>query len=75
MRAGKWIIGSPANQAAPRNGGVGSNAKDVAPQTGASIEVQVTLDPLLADKLAPEQVLYIYAKALRGPPMPRQCLD
>jgi cytochrome c-type biogenesis protein CcmH len=32
--------------------------------------VEVALDPKLAGKLAPGDVLFIYAKAASGPPMP-----
>jgi cytochrome c-type biogenesis protein CcmH len=37
---------------------------------GPHLTVKVTLDPKLKDKLAPSDVLFIYAKAASGPPMP-----
>ncbi|MDR3388922.1 MAG: c-type cytochrome biogenesis protein CcmI [Rudaea sp.] len=37
---------------------------------GPHLTVNVTLDPKLRDKLAPGDVLFIYAKAANGPPMP-----
>jgi cytochrome c-type biogenesis protein CcmH len=37
---------------------------------GPHLTVKVALDPKLKDKLAPTDVLFIYAKAASGPPMP-----
>ncbi len=34
------------------------------------ITVQVTLDPALTSKAKPEDILFVYAKAVGGPPMP-----
>jgi len=39
-------------------------------ETGAHLRVEVALDAKLADKLAPNDVLFVYAKAANGPPMP-----
>ena len=36
----------------------------------AQLHVEVALDPKLRDKLAPGDVLFVYAKAASGPPMP-----
>jgi len=41
-----------------------------AEESGPSLHVDVALDPKLKDKLAPEDVLFVYAKAANGPPMP-----
>jgi cytochrome c-type biogenesis protein CcmH len=41
-----------------------------APATGPSLRVKVALDPAIAAKRKPGQVLYVFAKAERGPPMP-----
>ncbi len=41
-----------------------------APADGPQLHVEVSLDPKLADKLAPGDVLFVYAKAANGPPMP-----
>jgi cytochrome c-type biogenesis protein CcmH len=38
--------------------------------SGPRLQVEVTLDPALKDKLAANDVLFIYAKAASGPPMP-----
>jgi len=40
------------------------------PARGASLQVEVTLSPQLKDKLASGDVLYVYARAPDGPPMP-----
>ena len=37
---------------------------------GPQLQVEVTLDPKLQAKLAPGDVLFVYAKAASGPPMP-----
>lgn len=37
---------------------------------GEQIEVVVEIDPQLADSLAPDQVVYVFARAVSGPPMP-----
>jgi len=39
-----------------------------------AVNVTVTLAPNLASQVSPEQSLFIYAKALRGPPMPLAAL-
>jgi cytochrome c-type biogenesis protein CcmH len=38
--------------------------------SGPHLTVEVALDPKLKDKLAPSDVLFVYAKAANGPPMP-----
>lgn len=37
---------------------------------GAQLHVEVSLNPKLAGKIAPGDVLFVYAKAASGPPMP-----
>lgn len=37
---------------------------------GKSVQVKVTLSPALKDKASPNDLVFIYAKALSGPPMP-----
>ncbi|MGH8324498.1 MAG: tetratricopeptide repeat protein, partial [Steroidobacteraceae bacterium] len=37
---------------------------------GPHLTVDVALDPKLKDKLSPNDVLFVYAKAANGPPMP-----
>lgn len=39
-------------------------------QAAAVIRVKVTLDRKLAGKFQPDDVLYVFARALKGPPMP-----
>ncbi len=46
-----------------------ASAAAPAPQ-GAALQVQVALAPALKDKLAPGDVLFVYARAETGPPMP-----
>jgi len=36
----------------------------------AGIEVSVSMDPTIADRVAPNDTLFVYAKAAAGPPMP-----
>ena len=36
----------------------------------AAIKVKVSLDPALVGKLSPEDTVFVFAKALNGPPMP-----
>ncbi len=36
----------------------------------AAIKVKVSLDPALAGKLSPEDTVFVFAKAVNGPPMP-----
>ncbi|HEY7873084.1 MAG TPA: c-type cytochrome biogenesis protein CcmI [Rudaea sp.] len=45
-------------------------APTAAETSGPQLHVQVSLDPKLAAKLAPGDVLFVYAKAASGPPMP-----
>ena len=41
-----------------------------AASSGASIKVHVALDPALAAQAAPEDTVFIFARAAQGPPMP-----
>jgi cytochrome c-type biogenesis protein CcmH len=45
-------------------------AAPAADAAGPQLHVEVTLDPKLKDKLAAGDVLFVYAKAASGPPMP-----
>ncbi|MHB8679013.1 MAG: c-type cytochrome biogenesis protein CcmI [Rudaea sp.] len=57
---------------APETAGTTSaaTAGTAAPAEGPQLHVEVSLDPKLKDKLAPGDVLFVYAKAVQGPPMP-----
>lgn len=54
-----------ASATAPATG-----ANDASASNGAHITVNVALDPKLKDKVTPNDVLFVYAKAASGPPMP-----
>jgi cytochrome c-type biogenesis protein CcmH len=41
-----------------------------AADSGAAISVEVSLDPTLAERAAPDTTVFVYAKAAAGPPMP-----
>lgn len=70
------VIGTaPTGQAAasaapatPAPAGPAPDAADAA--SGASLQVRVELDPALAAKVSPNDVLYVFARAEAGPPMP-----
>lgn len=50
--------------------GAGKSAPAVAAATVAPIRVRVQIDRKLAGKFAPEDTVYVFARALNGPPMP-----
>jgi cytochrome c-type biogenesis protein CcmH len=59
-----------ANAAATDVAAATAPAPASASESGAQLHVEVALDPKLAGKLAPGDVLFVYAKAASGPPMP-----
>jgi len=61
--------GSETAEAAPPIAAA-NTAQPATDAAGPHLTVKVTLDPKLKDKLAPNDVLFIYAKAASGPPMP-----
>lgn len=46
-----------------------TTAADPAQKMQAALQVQVRLDPKLASKVAPNDVLFVYARAIDGPPL------
>lgn len=54
----------------PRASAVGTRAVAPTASAAASIRGQVVLDGALAGKVAPTDTLFIFAKAIDGPPMP-----
>jgi cytochrome c-type biogenesis protein CcmH len=63
-------LGGTVDEEAPA---VSSSQPDSAPveqAASASLQVQVNLDPGLRDRAAPDQTVFIFAKAVNGPPMP-----
>ncbi len=67
-------VAEQITQADARAGGAPAEAatRTVATTTpaGVSLQVQVSLAPALKDKLAAGDVLFVYARATQGPPMP-----
>ena len=59
-----------AEPAAPASPHPGAPSNPVANDAGPHLTVKVTLDAKLKSKLAPDDVLFVYAKAAAGPPMP-----
>lgn len=49
--------------------GATSSEQPIAP-TPASIEIEVTLDPALRDQLDADDTVFVFARAVDGPPMP-----
>lgn len=60
--------GAPAS--ASTSTSTSTTATDAPATQGASLQVQVSLAPALQGKLAAGDVLYVYARAPQGPPMP-----
>lgn len=73
-RDGKPLPGDDdaAQQAPAASDAAATAPAAAAPATGDGphLEIVVALDPKLRDKLAPDDVLFVYAKAVSGPPMP-----
>ena len=46
------------------------NTGQPAASAGPGLQVEVALDPELMDKVKPDDIVFIYAKAAAGPPMP-----
>ncbi|HET9835595.1 MAG TPA: tetratricopeptide repeat protein, partial [Rhodanobacteraceae bacterium] len=47
-----------------------ANAADANAPAAIALDVKVRLDPKLADKVSPDDTLFVYARAINGPPMP-----
>lgn len=56
--------------AAPADGSPSNPAPAQAATAGPRLTVEVSLDPALADRLAPDATLFVFARAAEGPPMP-----
>ena len=65
----KAVAGQIAN--ADARAGIKPTAETAPPASrGAALKVEVSLAPTLKDKLQPGDQLYVYARAVSGPPMP-----
>ena len=66
--------GKPLPAAAPGQANAAVAETPAAPasasESGPQLHVEVAIDPKLSGKLAPGDVLFVYAKAASGPPMP-----
>lgn len=60
----------PTEDAEAASATAAENASTPESTAGPQLRVEVSLDPKLAAKIAPGDVLFIYAKAASGPPMP-----
>ncbi|MGU9956356.1 MAG: c-type cytochrome biogenesis protein CcmI [Arenicellales bacterium WSBS_2016_MAG_OTU3] len=63
--ATKQLVDAIATESAQVN-----QSKQNSAVTGASLEVSVELDPALAANVSPNDTLFIFARAVNGPPMP-----
>jgi cytochrome c-type biogenesis protein CcmH len=59
-----------ADSAPPPATEMPTSSSETATAAGGSIEVSVTLDAALADKTAPDDTVFIFARAVSGPRMP-----
>ncbi|HSO82504.1 c-type cytochrome biogenesis protein CcmI [Thiocapsa sp.] len=60
----------PSEPAAAQQAQTGSPAAPEQPAAGASVTADVSLDQALSAGAAPEDVVFIFARAVAGPPMP-----
>lgn len=62
---------APASEAAPVQPGEQTGAATtIAAPAGASVRVEVSLDPAIAAQAAPDDSLFVFARAASGPAMP-----
>ncbi len=69
-RDGKPLPAEEPQEANAATATEATSAPEPASASGAQLHVEVSMDPKLAGKLAPGDVLFVYAKAVQGPPMP-----
>jgi cytochrome c-type biogenesis protein CcmH len=62
--------GTTAPQSCPVPGAEGSSACGDEPQSAARITVKVALNPKFKDQVGPKDTVFVFAKAVQGPPMP-----
>lgn len=70
MRDGKPLPADEEASAAQTGATAETDAGQASAASGPQITVKVALDPRLKDKVAPGDVLFVFAKAASGPPMP-----
>jgi cytochrome c-type biogenesis protein CcmH len=65
------VTASPTSAAAPAEAAPVTEATtDAAPQPTRAVSVQVQLDPAVAANATPDDVVFVFARAAGGPPMP-----
>ncbi|MEO6968557.1 MAG: tetratricopeptide repeat protein [Rhodanobacteraceae bacterium] len=64
------VLAQAAASESPAAAPSAATADDPAPIAQVALKVKVRLDPKLASKVSPNDTLFVYARAIDGPPMP-----
>lgn len=67
---GEPAAGANAGSTAAADRAAPTGATTAPAVAGPRLTVEVSLDPALADRLAPDATLFVFARAAEGPPMP-----
>jgi cytochrome c-type biogenesis protein CcmH len=67
---GEPAAGANAGSSAAADRAAPTDATTAPAAAGPRLTVEVSLDPALADRLAPDATLFVFARAAEGPPMP-----
>ncbi|MGW8311156.1 MAG: c-type cytochrome biogenesis protein CcmI, partial [Thiogranum sp.] len=68
IREARRRLGQPMDDIVATGGTEAATASAVG--SSASVQLEVSLDPALKDKAAPDDTVFIFAQAVQGPPMP-----